>query len=302
MKLKELISLSSRSSTDICLKRSKKNFNTTYKILEQIGKGGFGVVYSGTRKIDNTPVAVKVVSKNDSIRDEKPLEIALMERVSDVPGAIKLLDYYEIEESFYIVMERINSKDLFDFITEQGPLPEYLVKELFIQIFNSVTRCLEYGVVHRDIKDENILIDIKTMDVKLIDFGSGTFHNQDQIYHKFQGTRVYSPPEWVGHGWYTAEGLTVWSLGILLYDMLCGDVPFETDQEILSAKFKWFPHLGLSEEVRDLISGCLRISTRERLNLDQMKSHPWLQDCETPKISSREFNSTLNVNNLSSSI
>jgi len=282
MKLKELPSFSSMYLTTTCPDRSKKKFHSRYEIKEEIGKGGFGVVYAGVRRSDNLAVAVKVVSHNEELEEteQKPLEIALMEKVSDIPGVIQILDYFQIEDCYYIVMERFNSIDLFDYISEQGPLPEHLVKNLFKQILDTALACQKRGVVHRDIKDENILINLSTLETKMIDFGSGALEQKDTIFRKFQGTRVYSPPEWIGRGWYTAEGLTVWSLGILLYDMLCGDIPFETDQEILSAKFKWFPHLGLSEEVKDLVSGCLRISPLERLNLEKMLNHPWFRSSE----------------------
>ena len=72
-------------------------------------------------------------------------------------------------------MERFNSKDLFDFISEQGPLPEAVAKDLFSQLVDTVRLCHQKGVVHRDIKDENILIDINTFKTKLIDFGSGAY-------------------------------------------------------------------------------------------------------------------------------
>ena len=94
-----------------------------------------------------------------------------MQQVKDVSGVIKLLDYFDTPDSFYVVMERFNSKNLFDFITEQGPLPEHLVRDLFMQLVDTVIKCHEKGVVHRDIKDENILIDINTFKIKLIDLG-----------------------------------------------------------------------------------------------------------------------------------
>merc|ERR1711990_202567 len=130
-----------------------------------------------------------------------------------------------------------------------GPLPETLAKDLFKQILQTIMGCHKRGIVHRDIKDENILIDLNTFKIKLIDFGSGCFL-EDRVYREFQGTRVYSPPEWINSRAYRPEGLTAWSLGVLLYDMVCGDVPFECDAQISRAQLTWFPQLKLSEEVK----------------------------------------------------
>jgi len=245
---------------------------------EKIGKGGFGTVYAGKRRNDKLPVAIKVVRKNKEITKEKPLEVALMEEVSDVAGVIRLLDYFDMGDSYYIVMERFEGTDLFDYISEQGPLPEDVAREVLRQLLTTLTSCHKRGVVHRDIKDENILINANTRQIKLIDFGSGTFHSEDKIYRKFQGTRVYSPPEWVARGWYTAEGLTVWSLGVLLYDMLCGDIPFETDHQIVEAKLRWHPYLRVSKEAKQLIHQCLDVSHKKRLRMEEILNHPWLND------------------------
>ena len=154
---------------------SCKELHTLYAVKEEIGRGGFGVVYAAKRKSDGVEVAIKEVSKDiDTLtEDNVPLEVALMQRVNDVPGVIKLITYFDTSDSFYVVMERFNSKDLFDFINDQGPLSEHMTRELFMQLVDTVIKCHEKGVVHRDIKDENILIDINTFKIKLIDFGSG---------------------------------------------------------------------------------------------------------------------------------
>jgi len=301
MKLKDLLPFSCKSPSSVVgVSRGRKELHTLYTVKEEIGRGGFGVVYAAERKSDGLEVAVKEVSKDIDMltEDNIPLEVALMQQVNDVPGVIKLLDYFDTADSFYVVMERFNSKDLFDFITEQGPLPENLAKDLFMQLVDTVNECHEKGVVHRDIKDENILIDINTFKIKLIDFGSGA-SLKEGLYHKFKGTRVYSPPEWINCGAYTAEALTVWSLGILLYDMLCGDIPFETDQEISEGRLVWFKQLNLSSQVKDLITSCLAVDPSKRITLCEVLDHPW---GKTRRMESLSFLSSSPSSSLSSSV
>ena len=280
MKLKNLFSLSSRRSTVGRLGSEILDFQSQYKLKGVLGKGGFGIVHAGIRKSDGLHVAVKEVPKERvleyTVDDKVPLEVALMQQVSDVDGVIRLIDFYDMTHSYYIVMERFNSKDLFDFISEEGPLSENLARQIFKQVLDTVMMCHKRGVLHRDIKDENILIDLTNHRIKLIDFGSGTFVHEG-IYTDFEGTRVYSPPEWIKYRRYKADGLTVWSLGILLYDMLCGDVPYETDQQILDPQLVWYPQLQLSQEAKNLIRICLNPNPEERISLNQLVNHSWLK-------------------------
>ena len=124
--------------------------------------------------------------------DQKvPLEVHLMLMVSHVPGVVKILDYYKKSDSFVVVMERRDFvKDLFDFITENGPLPEDVAREFFMQIVETVIKIHEAGVVHLDIKDENILIDLNTGELQLIDFGSGAYL-KNELYTEFEGKQLY---------------------------------------------------------------------------------------------------------------
>jgi serine/threonine protein kinase len=263
-------------------KQIREQFYADYMIGREIGKGGFGVIFSAVRRRDQKPVAIKVIKKSkvtqwyelksrpfnnnntnsgdesstsddedyakscfedtDAIRTKRiPLEIALMIRVREVKNCISILDYLEQKNCFIIVMERYEScKDLFDFITEKGGgLSEPLAKEFFKQIVQAILSIHKLGVLHRDIKDENILVDMSTNQLFIIDFGAGAFvdnNNQNKLFKDFHGTRVYSPPEWILNQSYYGDKAAVWSLGVLLFNMIYGDIPWEEDNDIINCR------------------------------------------------------------------
>jgi len=260
------------------------SFEESYRVGDVLGKGGFGTVYAGLRVMDGRQVAIKHVARNKvlewaSLQGRRvPLELKLLHSVQTVSGVIKLLDFFERKDSFIYVMERPSkSTDMFDYITEKGALEEEVAKNFFRQVINTVIACHNKGVVHRDIKDENLLVDLKTGRVILIDFGSGALMKKEG-YREFDGTRVYSPPEWVGQGSYHAEEATIWSLGILLYDMVQGDIPFERDEEILRGEVKW--RGPLSQDCKDLIQQLLTINPTHRPKLSQLSTFPWLKESQ----------------------
>uniref|UniRef100_A0A8C3VE96 non-specific serine/threonine protein kinase n=1 Tax=Catharus ustulatus TaxID=91951 RepID=A0A8C3VE96_CATUS len=224
-----------------------------YRLGSLLGRGGFGSVFSGTRLADGAPVAIKCVPRDRIHRwapltascsslqpngTRAPLEIVLLDKVSTgFRGVIQLLEWFELPSCFLLVLERPERcQDLFHFIVARGFLPEEEARGLFRQVLEAVQHCSSCGVLHRDIKPGNILIDLATGQIKLIDFGCGTFL-QDTVYTQFAGTLSYT---------------TIWSLGILLYQMVCGKHPFKRGQDIIWGQLE-VPTTALSRWI--LISG-----------------------------------------------
>ena len=177
------------NTTDKCIK-------LPYRVTGILGKGGFGVVYSGVRLHDGLQVAIKEVPINkvlewSNLGDRSvPLELKLLFSCQSVAGVVRLIDFCQRGDYFLYIMEYSpNCRDLFDFISQKGALDENFARELFKQVVDIVIECYQHGVVHRDIKDENLIIDTNTGHIKLIDFGSGAFV-KDEPYTDYDGNEM----------------------------------------------------------------------------------------------------------------
>jgi len=259
----------------------RQGFEKAYRVGRLLGKGGFGHVYAGVREKDHKLVAIKHIPR-DKVRlwcsaqgKSVPKEVCLMRHAHGVPNVIKLLDFYERSDSFILILSRpSNYKDLFDYISEVGEpgLDEATSHKFFCQVLRAVTNLRDRNVVHRDIKDENILVNLKTGNLAIIDFGSGCHANQDPL-REFEGTHLYAPPEWLRTGQYKGEPATVWSLGILLHVMLAGDVPYQTNEDICKGEIT-FRDIPLGAE--QLMRACLCPNPNTRLTLSEVARQPWV--------------------------
>jgi len=117
------------------------------------------------------------------------MEICLLQSLTHVPGVVQLLDYFEHADSYVLILERPSPcHDLFDYITEHGSLPEHEARGFFRQVVDILVEVHAAGIIHRDVKDENILVEPDTGRLRLLDFGSGTFYHND-VYTEFDGER-----------------------------------------------------------------------------------------------------------------
>ncbi|KAK3552461.1 hypothetical protein QTP86_012180 [Hemibagrus guttatus] len=183
-------------------------FESLYTPGELLGEGGFGSVCAGVCKADG---------KKPGETNNLPLEPYCHENV------LELFEWFEMSDCFILILERPSPcTDLRKFLKDhKGRLSEPLAQHIMRQVVQAVRHCSDCGVLHHDIKAENILINTDTLQLKLIDFGYAAGHPLQIL------CRAYFPPEWLCEGEYLGVPATVWSLGVLLFDMVCGDLPFQ---------------------------------------------------------------------------
>ncbi|RXN10821.1 serine threonine- kinase pim-2-like protein [Labeo rohita] len=263
-----------------------------YTVGDQLGKGGSGVVYEGRRLDDDLKVALKYVTKTENTEcifipdhpNPLPKEIALTilaNKGPSVPEIIRLLDWTDHPDHFVMVLECPSPcENLHQFIRRHGgSLDEETTRQIMRQAAHAANMCCLRRVLHRDVKLQNLLINRETSEVKLIDFGCGDILRRTP-YRSYSGTAAYSPPEYHSRGKYYGGPATVWSLGILMFTLLCGRFPCDYDLFLLEYKQRSKP--GLSKECCDLLRRLLHEKPSRRLGLGQIMSHNWFKRCKDP--------------------
>jgi len=172
--------------------------------------------------------------------------------------------------------------ELYNYLTNNGPIEPSKVQKIFTQLVGAVSYVHSKSCVHRDLKLENILLD-KHGDVKLCDFGfTREYEGKSSYLQTWCGTVCYSAPEMLKGEKYAGEKVDVWSLGIILYALLCGELPFDEDDEtvtkmkILKEEPK-FPD-SMPGSAKDLIQALLSKRSLLRPSLAEILAHPWLAD------------------------
>lgn len=179
------------------------------------------------------------------------------------------------------LLVRRTSCDLFECIEHHSKLTESQARLIFGQIVDCVHYLNSKGICHRDIKDENIVIDNDFV-VKLIDFGSAVIiPPQGKVFDRFYGTINYASPEILMGEKYRAEAAEIWSLGILLYTILYGEVPFNDPQQAISGPYLT-PHVKSSNECLHLLNWMLAKSPDHRATIHDVKNHPWIAGVSMP--------------------
>uniref|UniRef100_A0A8D0AHF7 PAS domain-containing serine/threonine-protein kinase n=1 Tax=Sander lucioperca TaxID=283035 RepID=A0A8D0AHF7_SANLU len=257
-------------------------FEEEYQPLNPVGKGAFGFVWEAMRRSDGLEVIVKFIRKARIVSEcwvEDPMlgrvsqEIAILTRVQH-HNIVKVLEVFENGSYFQMVMEKHGDcLDLFEFIDMQPRLDEPLASYIFRQLVAAVFYLRSKNILHRDIKDENIIID-KGFHIRLIDFGSAAMMAPKKLFFNFCGTLEYCSPEVLQGNPYEGPELEMWSLGVLLYTLLFSENPFCGVGEILHAKLK--PPFPLSPDLHGVLCGLLHPDPAQRLTLDQLLLESWI--------------------------
>ncbi|KAK8380675.1 hypothetical protein O3P69_007948 [Scylla paramamosain] len=253
-----------------------------YDLHETIGSGGFAKVKLATHLLTGDKVAIKIMDKRQ-LGEDLPriyLEIEAMKQLSH-QHICKLYQVVETDTKIFMVLEYCPGGELFDYIVERDRLEEEEARVFFRQIASAVAYVHNMGYAHRDLKPENLLLDDE-QHLKLIDFGlcANPMGGLDQHLATCCGSPAYAAPELVSGKQYLGSEADIWSMGVLLYALLCGFLPF--DDENLGALYRKI-QAGVYENPewltagsKDLLAAMLQVDPKRRITISQLLMHPWL--------------------------
>lgn len=207
-----------------------------------------------------------------ALEKDVPLEISLLTTLKH-PNIVQVIDIFENEDYFQMVMEKHGSgMDLFEFVDRSPNLDEPLASYIFRQVTSALVYLHSLNILHRDIKDENIIMD-HHFHIKLIDFGSAAFMQEGHYFSTFCGTMEYCSPEVLQGNKYAGPELEMWALGVTLYTLIFGENPFLDVDETMAAVLQ--PPFQVSQDLMSLITWLLKPDPCERCTLESAANHKW---------------------------
>eukprot|EP01022_Parablepharisma_sp_SALTPOND_P028334 TRINITY_DN70811_c2_g1_i1.p2 TRINITY_DN70811_c2_g1~~TRINITY_DN70811_c2_g1_i1.p2 ORF type:complete len:900 (+),score=54.88 TRINITY_DN70811_c2_g1_i1:3575-6274(+) len=286
-------------------KRRKEHPKTTidfYVIGRVLGKGAFGKVNLCVHKLSGKLVAIKSLNKQYLASEGNNVkfknEIALL-RLLKHKNIMRLYETFSTDSYLLIVMELCSGGDLLTYVRKRRRVAEPVAKVIFKEILEGLSHCHSKGIVHRDIKLDNILLD-EYGHVKIGDFGVSKRTMKGKKLYDRCGTPAYIAPEILKDAGYEGEKVDVWSAGVVLYAMIYGNFPFkatsvnELEKIIISGKYT-LPE-DVSEEVRDLLRQILQPDPSLRISIEEVFNHLWLQDVDPsqPIFAAEEIENIMN--------
>ncbi|CAI5722848.1 unnamed protein product [Peronospora destructor] len=276
---------------------SSGRMEAKYEMLDEIGHGGTSVVYKCRERRTGIVRACKIIDRravereHNVIMEQFQVEIQVLQSLRH-PNIIQIEDVFLSESKICMVTEYMGGGELFDYVVDRGTLSEVEASTIVRQITSAVAYLHSHGIIHRDLKPENLMLTSKSRgaDVKIIDFGLAKLLDADDKTASFLGTRGYLAPEMLQRQAYSMS-VDMWALGIIVYVLLCGCLPFGDDggkianEKAAQAKFclrfpRWAS--GLSETAKDLLRQLLEVDSTDRYSADQALAHPWVTGARTP--------------------
>nr|XP_033792759.1 serine/threonine-protein kinase MARK1 isoform X1 [Geotrypetes seraphini] len=252
-----------------------------YRLLKTIGKGNFAKVKLARHVLTGREVAVKIIDKtqlNPTSLQKLFREVRIM-KILNHPNIVKLFEVIETEKTLYLIMEYASGGEVFDYLVAHGRMKEKEARAKFRQIVSAVQYCHQKCIVHRDLKAENLLLD-GDMNIKIADFG---FSNEFTVGSKldtFCGSPPYAAPELFQGKKYDGPEVDVWSLGVILYTLVSGSLPFdgqnlkELRERVLRGKYR-IPFY-MSTDCENLLKKLLVLNPIKRGSLEQIMKDRWM--------------------------
>ncbi|XP_030626310.1 MAP/microtubule affinity-regulating kinase 3 isoform X7 [Chanos chanos] len=261
-----------------------------YRLLKTIGKGNFAKVKLARHILTGREVAIKIIDKtqlNPTSLQKLFREVRIM-KILNHPNIVKLFEVIETEKTLYLVMEYASGGEVFDYLVAHGRMKEKEARAKFRQIVSAVQYCHQKHIVHRDLKAENLLLDAD-MNIKIADFG---FSNEFTLGNKldtFCGSPPYAAPELFQGKKYDGPEVDVWSLGVILYTLVSGSLPFdgqnlkELRERVLRGKYR-IPFY-MSTDCENLLKRFLVLNPAKRGTLEQIMKDRWINaGCEEDEL------------------